>query len=466
MANEEHVALLRQGVDIWNYWRQREKTSTIAIVPDLTEANLREADLNEVNLGIVHLDGANLSKASLIGAWFNGSNLRGANLSEAYLIGAYFIDSNLSGANLSKAILSEASFNGSNLSRTNLTEALLMESDLSGANLSGSNLSHSSLIRTQALATNFRGAILTGACIEDWNINSATNLDDVICDYVYLRRGQQERRPSSGNFESGEFTKLFQKALETVDLIFRNGIDWRAFLTSFQKLQVECGGEELAIQAIENKKDGAFVIRVNVPPDADKAESENYLKREYEYALKVLEEKYRYQSQAKDEQLADYRQQNANLNEIVKSMASRPINNVIEVTVKAESESMSENSKYNLSNAKFGGGFAGDGGTQIDGTLNDYSSNIDYSAKQSLAEAAAEIQQLLTQLQTKGYSLEEAQEQVATDLAQQAQSNPTVNNKLVKWGQYVSDAVANGIIGDVAVEVIKLALRLAGISIP
>jgi CHAT domain-containing protein len=31
--------------------------------------------------------------------------------------------------------------------------------------------------------------------------------------------------------------------------------------------------------------------------------------------------------------------------------------------------------KYNLSNAKFGGGFAGDGGTQIGGTFNDYSSN-------------------------------------------------------------------------------------------
>lgn len=36
---------------------------------------------------------------------------------------------------------------------------------------------------------------------------------------------------------------------------------------------------------------------------------------------------------------------------------------------------MSEASKYNLSNAKFGGGFAGDQGTQSGGTFNDYSSN-------------------------------------------------------------------------------------------
>lgn len=36
---------------------------------------------------------------------------------------------------------------------------------------------------------------------------------------------------------------------------------------------------------------------------------------------------------------------------------------------------MSEASKYNLSNAKLGGGFAGDEGTQIGGTFNDYSSS-------------------------------------------------------------------------------------------
>ena len=34
-----------------------------------------------------------------------------------------------------------------------------------------------------------------------------------------------------------------------------------------------------------------------------------------------------------------------------------------------------ETSTYNLNQAKFGGGFAGTGGTQYDGTLNDYSSD-------------------------------------------------------------------------------------------
>lgn len=184
-------------------------------------------------------------------------------------------------------------------------------------------MTEANLTRVKALSTNFTSANFTGSCLEDWNINSSTKLDDVICDYIYLRQGQQECRPSNGKFALGEFTKLFQKAQETVDLIFSNGIDWQSFLISFQKLQVECSDEELTIQAIENKNDGAFVIRVNVPADANKAEIEKYLKREYELALVALEEKYQVQLQGKDEQIEIYRKQSTDLTEIVKLLAGR-----------------------------------------------------------------------------------------------------------------------------------------------
>jgi hypothetical protein len=46
MANEEHLALLRQGVDVWNAWRAREP----AIAPDLSGAPLYGADLGGANL--------------------------------------------------------------------------------------------------------------------------------------------------------------------------------------------------------------------------------------------------------------------------------------------------------------------------------------------------------------------------------------------------------------------------------
>ncbi|MEH2393901.1 MAG: pentapeptide repeat-containing protein [Nostoc sp.] len=127
----------------------------------------------------------------------------------------------------------------------------------------------------------------------------------------------------------------------------------------------------------------------------------------------------------------------------------------------------------NLSGAKkWGGGILGFASyslgvaAMIGGILNDYSSNIDYSSKQDLAEAAADIQQLLTQLQTQGYSQEQAQQQAAQDLAKKADNDPTVLGKLVKWGQSLSDTATKTTVSEAAKEVFKIALRLSGIPIP
>jgi hypothetical protein len=85
---------------------------------------------------------------------------------------------------------------------------------------------------------------------------------------------------------------------------------------------------------------------------------------------------------------------------------------------------------------------------------------------QNLSQAAAQIQQLLTQLQSKGYSSTDAQHKVANDWANEAKNDPKAKGKLIKLGHYVRDAAANGVIGEAAVEVIKLALRLSGIPLP
>ena len=49
--------------------------------------------------------------------------------------------------------------------------------------------------------------------------------------------------------QPGEFTKLFEEVLNTVDLIFRDGIDWKAFVNAFEKLQVKNGDTELYIKS-------------------------------------------------------------------------------------------------------------------------------------------------------------------------------------------------------------------------
>jgi uncharacterized protein YoaH (UPF0181 family) len=85
---------------------------------------------------------------------------------------------------------------------------------------------------------------------------------------------------------------------------------------------------------------------------------------------------------------------------------------------------------------------------------------------QDLSQSATQIQQLLNQLQTQGYSSEEAQHKVAKDLATQAKNEPNTRNKLAKLGRYLGDAAANGLIGEAVVEVVKTALGLAGFPLP
>ena len=73
MANEEHIALLRQGVNVWNAWREKKPS----IRPDLRGANLREANLTEALLTGADLRWANLSRADLSGANLSAADLSG-----------------------------------------------------------------------------------------------------------------------------------------------------------------------------------------------------------------------------------------------------------------------------------------------------------------------------------------------------------------------------------------------------
>ena len=118
MANDEHVALLKQGVDAWNAWREKNPD----IQPDLSEANLSEADLGRANLSGANLSGAKLPEAILIQAKLSQANL---------------IKANLAGANLSWANGTFAFLTSANLTGANLEAATLLNRDLTGADLTG-----------------------------------------------------------------------------------------------------------------------------------------------------------------------------------------------------------------------------------------------------------------------------------------------------------------------------------------
>jgi Pentapeptide repeats (8 copies) len=153
MANDEHVAKLKEGVAAWNAWRAKNPD----IRPDLSDATLRKADLVGANLSK-----ADLGKASLIEADLEEANLRGANLSDANLREADLINADLRGANLRGANLSNVDLKGANLSDANLREADLTVADLSVADLSRANLQGANLSGASLVEANLTNADLTG----------------------------------------------------------------------------------------------------------------------------------------------------------------------------------------------------------------------------------------------------------------------------------------------------------------
>ena len=122
MANDKHLAIIKQGVEVWNNWRNKN--------PEL------QSDLSYVDLSGADLSGANLSDTYLVSADFSGAGLSDADLSGANIIGA-----NLFGVNLSGADLSYANLRGANLSYMGLNDANLRGANLSGANLNGTHIS-------------------------------------------------------------------------------------------------------------------------------------------------------------------------------------------------------------------------------------------------------------------------------------------------------------------------------------
>lgn len=82
-----------------------------------------------------------------------------------------------------------------------------------------------------------------------------------------------------------------------------------------------------------------------------------------------------------------------------------------------------------------------------------------------LSQVATQIQESLIQLQTQGYTPQDAQQKVASDLVSQANNDSQAKSRLVKLGQYVRDAAANGLIGEASIGVIKLALGFLGIPL-
>jgi uncharacterized protein YjbI with pentapeptide repeats len=237
----------------------------------------RSANLTDANFSHASLKHVNFSHAiDFHTYWHHASLINWARVDQTLLMDAavQHLLVNRKGRHQSYA---GANLRGANLVDVDLSYADLKGSDLSDALLCKSNLEWANLAETQALGTNLTEAHMTGVCgLNSWNIDAATKLTAIDCRWLYLlehpkpNTDDRERRPSSGEFAAGEFTSLFQELLDTVDLIFRDGINWGAFSQSLRQVQSENQTIPLEVQSIENKGNGIVVVRIKTPPDASK----------------------------------------------------------------------------------------------------------------------------------------------------------------------------------------------------
>ena len=147
MADNNQIAILSQGVEAWNKWREENPDVLIDLKNaklmhmNLENANLAKADLTEANLSFTNFKNANLVFSNLESAIFYFANFEGANFAAAHLKNAYLEDANLAGARLSGANLKNAILANSNLKNACLVDAHLEGTNLNAVNFKNANLS-------------------------------------------------------------------------------------------------------------------------------------------------------------------------------------------------------------------------------------------------------------------------------------------------------------------------------------
>lgn len=138
-ASSEQVAVLLQGVETWNRWREENP----AVPIELSEVDLRPESI--AGYAVLGHNRTNLRNINLCGAVLRDARLDGADLYGAKLDGAHLGGAHLEGATLQAATLKRATLSGAHLQDASLVWANLKGANLQGANFDGAGLRHADL---------------------------------------------------------------------------------------------------------------------------------------------------------------------------------------------------------------------------------------------------------------------------------------------------------------------------------
>ncbi|MBD2457697.1 pentapeptide repeat-containing protein [Nostoc sp. FACHB-87] len=386
-------------------------------------ANLTDADFTQATLKNTDFRKTNLTRT----CFYKSQKLNLACPGKTYLQNTKLCQVLVTGQGQNKNFDRE-DLRGVNFQGANLTDASFIGADLSQANLQDADLSRAKLVQTLLDGTDFTGATLTGAYIEDWNITTDTKFDGVRCEYVYMRLPTKDnpdphRKPDNRQevFADGEFGDFIKPIFDTLDLYHNQGVDPRAIAISFKQLAENHPDAELEIVAMEKRGQDKFLLRAKTAITADKSElsaeyfvNYNQLKNLPDREIKLL--------------LAEKENQIRRLENMVMTALERPsfYSNVEQVGFMTNNPG---GISQNVSGGQVYGGMQAAQGNNNVQTSTTYSSS---EQKQNLAEAAAEIQQLLEQLsQSYPTNTMTGKMALAAEATQRIENNSTLMQKTI-----------------------------------
>lgn len=390
---------------------------------DLTDANFTHATLKTTNL-----TGATLTRT----CYLQTKKLNFANVQKTYLENLQIRKLLISGIGETQNF-DNFSLEGINFQGAKLADATFIGAKLNYANLQDADLSRAKLVQTQLDGTNFTGATLTGAFVEDWGITTDTKFDEVRCEYVYMRLPTKDnpdphRKPDNRQevFADGEFGDFIKPIFDTLDLYHNQGVDPRAIAISFKQLAENHPEADLRIVGMEVKGEDNFKLRAKTAATASKSELSAEYFDTYNQIKALAEQEVRALMAQTDSRISS-------LENMIQTALQRPSFYV--QTYQNYGDTMPEAPKkvsnFNLQNAQFGGGLV-DAETvtanQIGGSITNYTPE----QKQNLANAAADIQQLLNQLgQTYSTNTPLEKQIVVTEALKQIESNPNLKARVI-----------------------------------
>lgn len=175
MANEEQLAILRQGVEVWNEWRKKNYRVKV----DLSEAKLSGLNLREIDFGQVCLNGARLNNAYLREATLIDVEMKEVFLKDAYLGYSIIWNANLEGSDLRECIFYGSTLSNVNLKQANMGSANFDNTFLNKVDMSGASLVNTTMRNTSMTDLNIDHAYLKGAVLANNNLRNVQGIETV-----------------------------------------------------------------------------------------------------------------------------------------------------------------------------------------------------------------------------------------------------------------------------------------------